>query len=274
MDFHPEPADMMTIVLACLGVGLIAGFLAGLLGVGGGLVIVPALLVVFHRAGIAPELHQHLALGTSLATIAFTGLASVRAHHARGAVQWDIVRQITPGIVLGTFIGAQIAGLISTQALQWLFVVFAYSVAAQMLLDLKPKPSRQLPRCGGMFGVGSVIGMISSWVGIGGGSLSVPFLSACNVPVKTSIGTSSAIGVPIALAGAAGYLYGGWGIASLPSMTAGYIYIPALAGIVLASFPMAKFGAAAAHRLPVATLKKCFAVLLIVLASKMLWGLV
>ncbi|QLG88872.1 sulfite exporter TauE/SafE family protein [Chitinibacter bivalviorum] len=264
---------MMTMIAACLAVGLIAGFLAGLLGVGGGLVIVPALLAVFHLAGILPEHQQHLALGTSLATIMFTGIASVRAHHAKGAVRWDIVRQITPGIIAGTFIGAQIAGLISTRGLQWIFVVFAYVVAAQMLLDLKPKPSRQLPARSGMLSVGGVIGVLSSWVGIGGGSLSVPFLSACNVPVKTAIGTSSAIGVPIALAGAAGYIASGWGIASLPNYSLGYVYIPALLGIVLASFPMAKVGAAVAHRLPVPTLKKCFAALLIILASKMLWSL-
>ncbi|QLI81772.1 sulfite exporter TauE/SafE family protein [Chitinibacter fontanus] len=264
---------MITIILACLSVGLIAGFLAGLLGVGGGLVIVPALLAVFQFAGIAPELHQHLALATSLATIAFTGFASVRAHHAKGAVRWDVVRQITPGILLGTFVGAQIAGLISTRGLQWIFVAFAYFVAAQMLLDFKPKASRQLPKMGSMLGMGGVIGMVSSWVGIGGGSLSVPFMSACNVPVKTAIGTSSAIGVPIALAGTAGYIYSGMGIASLPAYTLGYVYIPALAGIVIASFPMAKLGAAAAHRLPVPILKKCFAALLILLASKMLWTL-
>ncbi|WP_348946193.1 sulfite exporter TauE/SafE family protein [Chitinibacter sp. FCG-7] len=264
---------MITILQACLGVGLIAGFLAGLLGVGGGLVIVPALLLVFHQAGFASELLQHLALGTSLATIIFTGAASVRAHHAKGAVRWDIVRSITPGIVLGTFAGAQIAALISTPTLQWIFIIFAYLVAGQMLLDLKPKPSRQLPAALGLAGSGSVIGLVSSWVGIGGGSLSVPMMGACNVPMKTAIGTSSAIGIPIAMAGAAGYIYSGMGIARLPAYSLGYVYIPALLAIVLASFPMAKLGAAAAHRLPVATLKKCFAALLIVLASKMLWSL-
>jgi uncharacterized membrane protein YfcA len=265
---------MTILLLACLGVGLLAGFLAGLLGVGGGLVIVPALLAVFHLAGIAPELHQHLALGTSLATIAFTGLASVRAHQAKAAVRWDLVRQMAPGIVLGTFIGAQLAGLISTRGLQWIFVVFAYLVAAQMLLNLSPKPTRQLPRRAGLLGVGGIIGLVSSWVGIGGGSLSVPFMHACNVPVKTAIGTSSALGVPIALAGAAGYIYSGWGIAMLPNYTLGYVYIPALIAIVLASFPIAKLGAAAAHRLPVPILKQCFAALLILLASKMLWTLI
>ncbi|WP_373976643.1 sulfite exporter TauE/SafE family protein [Chitinibacter sp. SCUT-21] len=264
---------MLAIVLACLGVGLIAGFLAGLLGVGGGLVIVPALLAVFHFANIEPGLHQHLALGTSLATIIVTGAASVRAHHAKSAVRWDIVGQITPGILLGTFAGAQIAGLISSKGLQWIFVVFAFLVAAQMLLDIKPKPTRQLPARHGLISIGALIGMLSSWVGIGGGSLSVPFMSACNVPVKTAIGTSSAIGIPIAIAGTIGYAYSGMGIANLPNCTFGYVYIPAFIAIVFASFPMAQFGAALAHRLPVAQLKKCFAALLVILASKMLMGL-
>lgn len=264
---------MIEAILACLAVGLVAGFLAGLLGVGGGLVIVPALLWVFHLIGVDPEQQQHLAIGTSLATIIFTGAASVRAHHQKGAVNWSVVRQITPGIVLGTFIGAQIAGFISTFYLQCIFIVFAYIVAAQMLLDLKPKPTRQLPHTTGMTAMGGVIGLLSSWVGIGGGSLSVPFMSHCNVPVKTAIGTSSAIGIPIAIAGAMGFMVSGWSVPQLPQGSLGYVYLPALLGIVLASFPMAKVGAAAAHRLPVATLKKCFAALLIVLASKMLWSL-
>ena len=264
---------MIEAIFACLAVGLVAGFLAGLLGVGGGLVIVPALLWVFHLIGVLPEVQQHLAIGTSLATIIFTGMASVRAHHLKGAVRWDVVRRITPGILLGTFVGAQIAGLISTVHLKWIFVSFAYLVAAQMLLDFKPKPTRQLPKIAAMTAMGGLIGVVSSWVGIGGGSLSVPFLSHCNVPVKTAIATSSAIGVPIAIAGALGFIVSGWSTPSLPSGSLGFVYLPALLGIVIASFPMAKVGAAAAHRLPVPVLKKCFAALLIILASKMLLSL-
>jgi uncharacterized protein len=263
---------MLTSLLAYLSVGLIAGFLAGLLGVGGGLVIVPALLYVFALLGLPPEHHQHLALGTSMATIVFTGIASLKAHHARGAVRWPVVKSITPGILLGTFTGAQLAAFVPGLGLQWFFVAFAYLVAAQMLLDFKPKPSRTLPAKGGMTVVGTSIGVVSSWVGIGGGSLSVPFMTLCNVPVKEAIGTSAAIGFPIALAGALGYVVSGWS-ASLPQGALGFVYLPALVGIVLASFPMAKIGAAAAHRLPVPVLKKCFAALLIVLASKMLWSL-
>ncbi|MGL4605689.1 MAG: sulfite exporter TauE/SafE family protein [Iodobacter sp.] len=264
---------MLMAILAYLGVGIVAGFLAGLLGVGGGLVIVPALLYVFVMLGLPPEHHQHLALGTSMATIVFTGIASLRAHHARGAVRWAVVKTITPGILLGTFAGAQIAAFVPAQGLKWFFVAFAYLVAAQMLLDFKPKPSRALPGKGYTRLVGAGIGLVSSWVGIGGGSLSVPFMTLCNVPVKEAIGTSAAIGLPIALAGAFGYMVSGYWVSGLPQGTLGFVYLPALAGIVLASFPMARVGAAAAHRLPVPVLKKCFAALLIILASKMLWAL-
>lgn len=264
---------MLTALLACLVVGVVAGFLAGLLGVGGGMVIVPALLYVFHLIDLPSTFEQHLAVGTSLATIMFTAISSLKAHHAKGAVRWSLVKTITPGIVIGTFVGAQLAGLVSAVVLKWFFVVFAYAIAAQMLADFKPKASRELPGVAGTNAAGGVIGVLSSWVGIGGGSLSVPFMTLCNVPVKEAIGTSAAIGFPLALAGAAGFVISGWS-QDLPAGSFGFIYLPALAGIVLASFPMAKVGAAVAHRLPVPVLKKIFAALLIVLASRMLFGLI
>lgn len=260
-------------LLAYLAVGVVSGFLAGLLGVGGGMVIVPALLFVFHLLDLPPTFHQHMALGTSMAIISFTAISSLRAHHAKGAVRWRLVKTIAPGIVVGTFIGAQIAGFVSAVALKWFFVVFAYFVAAQMLLDLKPKASRELPGAVGTGLVGTGIGMVSSWVGIGGGSLSVPFMTFCNVQVREAIGTSAAVGFPLAVAGTLGYVASGWG-RDLPTGALGFVYLPALAGIVLASFPMAKVGAAVAHRLPVPVLKKIFAALLIVLASRMLVGLI
>jgi len=264
---------LVSALVAYLGVGVVAGFLAGLLVVGGGLVIVPGLLFAFHVLGVDAQHQQHLALGTSMATIAFTGISSMRAHSARGAVRWSVWRQIAPGIVLGTFVGASLAGRLSPLFLKWFFVGFAYVMAAQMLLDLKPKASRGLPGMAGMTATGGVIGALSSWVGIGGGSLSVPFMTFCNVPVKEAIGTSAAIGVVIAVAGAAGFVASGWSAPALPTGSLGYVFLPGLAGIVIASVPMAKVGAAVAHRLPVPVLKKCFAALLIVLASKMLHGL-
>ncbi|WP_148717270.1 sulfite exporter TauE/SafE family protein [Chitinolyticbacter meiyuanensis] len=262
-------ASWLPALLACLGVGVVAGFLAGLLGVGGGLVIVPALLAVFHLLDMPGAHAQHLALGTSLATIVVTSISSLRAHHARGAVRWPLWRAIAPGIVIGTFAGAQLAGLVSGRLLQWVFVGFAYAVAAQMLAGRQPAPHRQLPGKAAISGWGIFIGAVSSWVGIGGGSLSVPFMTWHNVPVKEAIGTSAAIGLPIALAGAIGFIVSGWPVAGLPAGSVGFVYLPALAGIALASFPLAKLGAAAAHRLPVAVLKQVFAGLLIVLATRM-----
>ncbi len=263
---------LLTALFAYLAVGVVSGFLAGLLGVGGGMVIVPALLYVFHLLDLPAAFHQHLALGTSMAVISFTAISSLKAHHARGAVRWKLVRTIAPGIVFGTFAGAQLAGFVSAVALKWFFIVFACSVAVQMLLDLRPSASRELPGTAGTASAGTFIGLVSSWVGIGGGSLSVPFMTLCNVPVREAIGTSAAIGFPLAVAGAAGYVASGWG-RELPAGSLGFVYLPALAGIVLASFPMARVGAAMAHRLPVPLLKKIFAVLLIGMASRMLAGL-
>lgn len=256
-----------------LALGCVAGFLAGLLGVGGGLIIVPVLVWVFEHAGVVPDYVLHLALGTSLATILFTSISSVRGHHARAAVDWGVVRSIAPGIMLGTFVGALLAGCMSSVGLKWFFVIFASVVGAQMFANVRPQASRQLPSAGGMFVSGGVIGVISSFVGIGGGSLSVPFMSWCNVPIHRAVGTSAAIGFPIALAGAAGYVVSGMRVAALPQASFGFVYLPALLGISLCSMLTAGLGARAAHALPVASLKKAFAVLLLGMAGKMLIGL-
>lgn len=256
-----------------LALGCVAGFLAGLLGVGGGLVIVPVLVWVFEHAGVVPDYVLHLALGTSLATILFTSISSVRGHHARAAVDWGIVRAIAPGILFGTFVGASLAGYIPSVWLKWFFVIFASVVGVQMFANVRPQASRQLPSAGGMFVSGGVIGVISSFVGIGGGSLSVPFMSWCNVPIHRAVGTSAAIGFPIALAGAAGYVVSGSRVDGLPQASFGFVYLPALLGISLCSMLTAGLGARAAHALPVASLKKAFAVLLLGMAVKMLIGL-
>lgn len=253
--------------------GLFAGFLAGLLGVGGGLVIVPVLTFILSAQHFSPAHILHLALGTSLASILFTSISSLRAHHAHGAVSWDVVRGITPGILTGTFLGTVLAAQLSSNFLKGFFVVFVYYVAAQMLLNIKPKPSRQLPGWAGMFGAGNVIGSVSSLVGIGGGTLSVPFMTWCNVKMHQAIGTSAAIGFPIALAGTVGYVVNGLGTPGLPDYSLGFIYLPALAGLVFASMLTAPVGARMAHRLPVPQLKKVFAALLIVLGTRMLASL-
>ncbi|MEJ2638537.1 MAG: sulfite exporter TauE/SafE family protein [Desulfosarcinaceae bacterium] len=253
-------------------VGAVAGVLAGLLGIGGGLVIVPLLVFCFSLQGVAGTVIMHLALGTSLASIIFTAVSSSMAHHRRGAVHWDVVRRIVAGILLGTFLGTCLAARISTAVLKLLFVIFLYYVATQMIINRKPKPSRQLPGALGMFGIGNIIGAISSLVGIGGGSLSVPFMVWCNLSMHDAIGTASAIGFPIAIAGTVGYIVNGLGVADLPRLSLGYVYIPALLGIVCISVLTAPLGARLAHSLPVDRLKKIFALLLYVVATRMLWG--
>ncbi|MDO9082509.1 MAG: sulfite exporter TauE/SafE family protein [Humidesulfovibrio sp.] len=265
----------LTAWLFYIGTGAFAGVLAGLLGVGGGLVIVPMLNFVFTTQGLPAAYIQHLALGTSLASIMFTSVSSLRAHHQHGAVVWPIVKAVTPGILMGTFLGSKVAALLSTRFLTGFFVVFLFYVAAQMLLNIKPKATRQTPGGLGMFGAGSVIGGISSLVGIGGGTLSVPFMTWCNVPLHTCIGTSAAIGFPIAVAGAAGYYVNGLS-APLPGLAegyAGFIYLPALLGVAATSILTAPLGAKLAHSLPVSKLKKIFACLLIIMGSKMLYGM-
>jgi len=252
--------------------GLCAGLLAGLLGVGGGLVIVPMLVFMFTWQKLPAVYIQHLALGTSLATIVVTSLSSVRAHHAHGAVEWRVFQRITPGIVGGTLLGSWVAAQLSTSFLKLFFITFTYYVATQMLLDIKPKPHRQLPGLPGFSLVGGVIGLISSLVGIGGGSMSVPFLVWCNMGMRHAIGTSAAIGFPIALSGAIGYVANGLPVDGLPPYSLGFVYLPALIGIAAASFLSAPLGARLAHRLPVSRLKKIFAILLLTIGTKMLWG--
>lgn len=256
-----------------LALGAVAGFFAGLLGVGGGAIMVPVLALMFAAQGF-PEAHlMHLALGTSMAAIIFTSISSLRAHHGHGAVRWPIVRIIAPGILVGTFAGAQLASIVPTRPLAIFFTLFMSYVAFQMLANIKPKPARQLPGTFGMFVVGSGIGAVSALVAIGGGSLSVPFMTWCNVKMHEAIGTSAAIGFPIAVAGTLGYLVGGWGAGGLPVWSFGYVYLPALAACVVVSMLTAPLGAQAAHSLPVATLKKIFAGVILLLLAKMVHGL-
>jgi hypothetical protein len=252
--------------------GSLAGIIAGLLGVGGGIVVVPILVLLFTSQGVAPQHLMQMALGTSLGSIMFTSIASFRAHHRLGAVHWDIVKRITPGILAGTFGGTWIAAQLSPTFLKSFFACFLYYVAIQMLLNFKPKPSRIMPGMAGTVAAGGAIGVVSSLVGIGGGTLSVPFMSWCNVPLHHAIGTSAAIGFPIAVAGTVGYLVNGLGASGLPAWNLGYINLPALLGIALFSMLTAPLGARLAHRLPVATLKRVFSLFLIAVATRMLWG--
>lgn len=269
-------ASLITLdwVLAYLALGAVAGVFAGMLGIGGGVTLVPSLALMFAaQAAFPPDEVLHMALGTSMASIIFTSIASLRTHHRHGAVRWAVFRHITPGILIGTTVGTFIAGLVPVRPLAIFFAVFVCFVAVQMALNLKPKPTRELPGAGGVASVGVGIGILSSLVAIGGGSLTVPYLTWCNVKVHHAIGTSAAVGLPIAIGGTLGYIYNGWGNPALPGGSAGFVFLPALLPLVIGSMSSAPFGARLAHRLPVATLKRLFAGLLIVLAGKMLWNL-
>lgn len=260
----------MEIWWAFLLLGAVVGFVAGLLGVGGGAIMVPVLTTLFAMLNFLPDQILHMALATSMASIILTSIASARSHQQHQAVLWPVVRLMSAGIVLGTFSATFIAAQVPTLPLAIFFSVFMAYVAVQLLLNIKPKPSRQLPGAVGMTATGFGIGSISALVAIGGGSLTVPFLTWCNVKVQQAIGTSAAIGLPIALSGSIGYAVAGWQQVGLPPFSLGYIYLPAVLLISAVSFFTAPLGASLAHKLPVATLKKIFALLLIGLSAKML----
>ncbi|MEY2632656.1 MAG: hypothetical protein RIR00_1310 [Pseudomonadota bacterium] len=259
--------------LAYLGLGAFAGFIAGLMGIGGGSVMVPALVILFTAQGFSSEEVMHLALGTSMAAIFFTSISSVRAHHAHGAVVWPIVARITPGILIGTLLGTELVSRVPTGTLALIFTIFICYVAVQMIINLKPQAHREMPGTLGTSLVGAFIGGFSCLVAIGGGVLSVPFMTWCNVKMQHAIGTSSAIGFPIAVGGALGYIWKGWAVAGLPEHSLGFVYLPAVIGMVIASVLTAPIGARLTHSLPVPTLKRIFAGVLLALAGKMLWNL-
>ena len=263
---------ILSTLLFYLTLGLFAGVMAGLLGVGGGLIIVPTLAWIFHHQQVDDAIVMHLAIGTSLATIVVTSISSVRAHHRRGAVLWPIFWRLTPGIVVGAWLGAAIADALPSAVLSKVFAVFVLTVAAQMGFGAKPAPHRELPGTTGMLTAGGVIGAVSAIVGIGGGSLTVPFLSWCNTAIRQAVATSSACGLPIALAGALGFVVTGLNAAGRPDWSLGYVYGPALVGITLTSMLSAPLGAKLAHTLPTEMLKKVFAAFLTLVGVKMLLG--
>ncbi|MCA1796321.1 MAG: sulfite exporter TauE/SafE family protein [Desulfuromonadaceae bacterium] len=256
--------------VAYLLMGAFVGLLAGLFGVGGGIIIVPLLAFLFSAQQFPEAFIIHMALGTSLATIMFTSVSSFRSHHARGAVLWPVVRSITPGILVGTLLGSWVAAQLSSKFLSLMFMLFIFYVAGRMFFNVRPQPKYTLPGTLGVLGMGTLIGGISSLVGIGGGSLSVPFLVRSNQPMHSAVGTSSAIGFPIALAGTIGYVLNGVTVAGLPAGSVGFVYLPALAGIALASVLTAPAGVRLAHALPVARLKKLFALFLLIMGIRML----
>lgn len=249
--------------LLYLILGGFAGVLAGLFGVGGGIIIVPVLVLSFTAQGFSPDVLTHLAVGTSLATIIFTSINSILAHHRKGAVRWPIVVWITVGILAGTAVGTLTAAAIQGPMLLKIIGVFAIVMAIQMGLNLKPKASGDVPGKPGLTIAGIVIGWASAIFGIGGGSLTVPFLSWRSVPMQQAVATSAACGLPIAVVGALSFMLVGWNEAQLPQWSLGFVYLPAMAGIAITSMFFARIGANLAHRLSPLVLKRLFALLLL-----------
>ena len=258
-------------ILALLAMGCFGGFAAGLLGVGGGMILVPFITMVLAARGVPDELVVHMAIATSLGTIMFTSLSSVRAHHKHGAVVWRIVKLLAPGILIGSTVGPWIGKQMNTATLSMFFGVFVAFSATQMLVNKKPAAARDLPKAPGMFAAGGVIGMLAGLVGAGGGFVSVPFMTWCGVRIHNAVATSAALGFPIALAGTLANVVYGWGEPGLPDYSLGFIYVPALLIIVAASVVMAPIGARTAHRMPVRQLQRIFALILYSLAAYMFW---
>jgi uncharacterized membrane protein YfcA len=260
--------ELLTYLLS----GAVAGLMAGLLGIGGGLVIVPALAMLFARHGFSADMVMHYAVGTSLATIIPTSISSLLAHHRRGSVHWQVVRSMAPGILLGALASAWLARQTSSAGLELLFGVFVLLVAVQLLLGVKPASHRQLPGVVGLSVAGSMIGLLSGLLGIGGATMTVPFLLWHRADIRLAVGTAAAVGLPIAIAGATGFVLSGLDVPAQPGNNSGFVYWPAVASVALASVPMAPLGARLAHYLPLATLQRVFALLLVVIAVKMILG--
>ena len=254
-----------------LGAGALVGVLAGLLGIGGGMTLVPVLAVIFTLQGYAPDHIVHLALGTAMASIVFTSASSVREHWRLGGIDIAIFKRMAPGMVCGSLLATLAAGFISQRHLAMAFAVIVYAGATQMLLNRKPAAHRPLPGPLPLFIAGLAIGTICGLVSAGGAFLNVPFMLWCGVSMHTASGTGALLGLPVALIGTIGYIVSGWGLAQLPEHTLGFVHWLALAGLVCGSVLTAPLGAKAAHRMPVLGLKRIFALLLYVLATKMLW---
>ena len=259
------------IITIYLALGAVAGLLAGLLGVGGGLVIVPVLFLVFTHLGFDQSLLMHMAIATSLSTIVLTSLTSSYAHHRHGAVQWRDVWLLAPGMLLGAALGALVADELSNTVLKHFFAVFEILVALQVLLSLSPEGSNKTPGYGLVSIAGLITGGLSAILGSGGGTLTVPFLLWCGRSIRHAVATSAVCGFPIALSGSLFYILSGIDEQqALPAHSVGYLYWPAFLSISVSSLLFAPLGAKLAHSLPVATLKKTFAALLFIIGVRLL----
>jgi uncharacterized membrane protein YfcA len=251
-----------------LAIGVVVGFFAGLLGIGGGIIIVSALALMFAARDFAPHYIMHLAVGTSLAAIVFGSWSSFRTHHVHGAVDWTIVKRMTPGILVGVLVGAVAARFLSTAFLKHFFLAFMSLITAQMVFNVRPKAARELPGALGLGAMAFVIGACSSLFGGGAAAIGVPFLTWCDVSAHRAIGTVAAMGFPLSLAGTLGYVVSGWSVPELPQWSLGFVYLPAFIGISVTSVLVAPYGARLAHRLQGTTLRRIFAVFLVLTGLK------
>jgi uncharacterized protein len=252
-----------------LGAG--AGVLAGLLGIGGGMVMVPILAMMFTAQGHPYGSLMQVALATSMATIMFTSLSSMRAHHRNGNVRWELVKAMVPGMLFGCLIGATVLSKMPTKAIKIFFALFLVYSAVRMLRSVNIAPTKTMPDARGLFGFSIIVGILSAMVGAGGGFVTVPYMTVRGVNGRHAIGTSSALGFPLALFGTLGYVLNGWSVPNLPAPNVGYVFIPALIGVAITSVLLAPYGAKLNQKLPIPTLKRLFAYLLFVLAARMIW---
>jgi uncharacterized membrane protein YfcA len=251
-----------------LAIGAVVGFFAGLLGIGGSIIIVSSLALMFSARGFPAAYLMHMAIATSLCAMVAGSFSSLRTHHRHGAVDWHVVKLMTPGLLAGVLAGTVLSRFVPNAFLKYLFVGFTLVVTAQMALDLKPRAARELPRGPGLAAAGAGIGVVSGLLGSGAAAIGVPFLTWCNVGTHRAIGTVAALAFPLAAAGTLGYVISGWSVAELPRWSVGFVYLPALAGISATSMLLAPFGARLAHRLSAPRLRRIFALVMAAMAAR------
>uniref|UniRef100_UPI004048E2A4 sulfite exporter TauE/SafE family protein n=1 Tax=Polynucleobacter sp. TaxID=2029855 RepID=UPI004048E2A4 len=257
----------IVILLLCGG---ISGFLAGLLGIGGGMILVPFMILVFNHQGFSQDIIVHMAIATGMATILFTSTSAIWAHHRHGSIDWKLVLALSPGLIVGSLIGgSEIFEAINTSWLSLFFAIFIIYSSIQMIVNKKPTAGRDLPGKLGIFLFGVFAGVLASLLGAGGAFITVPFMLWCNVKPHTAMASSSGLGFPIAVSATIGYMYGSWGNPALPPGSLGFVYLPALLCIVVVSIFTAPLGAKMARSLDVAQLKRIFGVMLFILAAFM-----
>lgn len=264
--------SMAAIMLAYLLIGVVSAFLAGLLGIGGGIVVIPCLVLLFGVQGISPDIVMHLAIGSSLGAVPFNALIAANSHRKHIEIDWTLVKHMVPGMMLGSLIGPLISVHLSGEALRWIFGGFLGLLGFRFILVPKDKkePKSYSKKILWMFS--PVVGIFASMLGLGGGVFIVPLLSRAGVSMRQALAVSSIVLVPTSLVGTAGYIYKGLGEAGLPAFSTGFVYWPVIVSLVFAAFFIAPLGVRLAHRLPHEQLKRLFGALLLIVATDMCYS--